>query len=326
MRALVTGATGHVGANLCRLLVERGDAVVALCHTESDALDGVEVERVPGDVLRPETLGAAVDGVDVAFHLAARISIDGDRDGQVRAVNVEGTRNVVTACLREGVERLVHCSSFHAFAQAPYEEELTEERPPVAPSGFPYDCSKAAGEREVMAGMERGLPAVILNPTAIVGPHDYRPSLMGEVLLDLYHGRLPSLVPGGSDWVDVRDVCDAAVSAVEHGTPGDRYLLGGGWTTVGELAALAESITGRKRPRLTTPLWLARAGIPFARLHSRLSGKRPLYTQESLARLVRSSRFVSRAKATRDLGFQPRPLRTTLEDAYAWFATAGKLD
>ncbi len=329
MRALVTGATGHVGANLCRLLVERGDTVVALYHTESDALDGldgVELEPVQGDVLRVETLGAAVDGVDVAFHLAARISIDGDRDGQVHAVNVEGTRNVVAACLGAGVARLVHCSSFHAFTQAPYDEQLTEERPPVGPSGFPYDRSKAAGEREVMAGIERGLPAVILNPTAIVGPHDYRPSLMGEVLLDLYHGRLPSLVPGGSDWVDVRDVCDAAVSAVERGTPGERYLLGGGWTTAGELAALAESITGKRRPRLTTPVWLARAGVPLARLHSRLSGKRPLYTQESLDRLVRSSRCVSHAKATRDLGFEPRPLRTTLEDTYAWFAAAGRLD
>jgi dihydroflavonol-4-reductase len=325
LRALVTGATGHVGANLCRLLVERGDTVVALCHTESDALDGVELERAEGDVLKVETLRAAVDGVDVAFHLAARISIDGDRDGQVHAVNVEGTRNVVAACLSAGVDRLVHCSSFHAFTQAPFDEELTEERPRVGSSAFPYDRSKVAGEREVMAGIERGLPAVILNPTAILGPHDYKPSLMGEVLLDLYHGRLPSLVPGGSDWVDVRDVCDAAVSALEHGTPGERYLLGGGWTTVGELAAVAESITGRKRPRLTTPLWLARAGVPFAKLHSRLTGRRPLYTQESLDRLVRSSRCVSHAKATRDLGFNPRALRTTLEDAYAWFATVGRL-
>ena len=269
MKALVTGATGLVGANLCRTLVERSDTVVALCHSDSDALDGMDLERVPGDVLRTETLLDAADGADVAFHLAARISIDGDPDGQVRAVNVEGTRNVVTACLRAGVRRLVHFSSFHALTQAPFDDELTEDRPPVGPSAFPYDRSKAAGEREVLAGIERGLPAVILNPTAIIGPHDYRPSLMGEVLLDLYHGRLPSLVPGGSDWVDVRDVCDAAVSAAERGTPGERYLLGGGWTTVGELAALAESITARKGPRLTSPLWLARAGVPFVKLHSR---------------------------------------------------------
>jgi dihydroflavonol-4-reductase len=321
----VTGATGHVGANLCRSLAGRGDTVFALCHKPSDALDGVDVERVTGDVLQIETLRDALDGVEVVFHLAARISIDGDPDGQVHAVNVEGTRNVVAACLDAGVRRFIHFSSFHAFTQAPFDEELTEDRSPVGPTAFAYDRSKAAGEREVLAGVERGLPAVILNPTAIIGPHDHRPSLMGEVLLDLYHGRLPSLVPGGSDWVDVRDVCDAAVAGVERGTPGERYLLGGGWTTVRELATLVESITGRKGPRFTTPLWLARAGVPFARLHSRLSGRRPLYTIESLDRLVRSSRCVSHAKAARDLGFAPRPLRATLEDAYAWFEAAGRL-
>lgn len=325
MRAAVTGATGHVGANLCRSLVERGDTVVALCYRTGSALDGVELERVQGDVLRPETLLEVFDAADVVFHLAARISIEGDPDGRVWAVNVEGTRNVVEGCLRARVGRLIHFSSFHAFAQAPYDEELTEERPRVGSSSFPYDRSKAEAELAVMAGIERGLSAVILNPTAIIGPHDYRPSLMGEVLLDLYHGRLPSLVPGGSDWVDVRDVCDAALASVERGRVGERYLLGGGWTAVGELAALAESITGRKAPRLTTPLWLARAGVPFVKLHSRWSGTRPLYTHESLDRLVRSSRCVSHAKASRDLGFEPHPLRTTLEDAYAWFGAAGRL-
>lgn len=325
MKALVTGATGHVGANLCRTLVERGHTVVALCHNPSDALDGVDVERAPGDVLRPETLRDAAQGADVAFHLAARISIDGDPDGKVRAVNVDGTRNVVAACLEARVRRFIHFSSFHAFRQAPFDQELTEDRPPVDSSAFPYDRSKAAGEREVLAAVERGLQAMILNPTAIIGPHDYRPSLMGEVLLDLYHGRLPSLVPGGSDWVDVRDVCDAAIAGVEQGRPGERYLLGGGWASVADLAAMAESITGRKGPRFTTPLWLARAGVPFARLHSRLTGKRPLYTHESLDRLVRSSRRVSHAKAARELGFAPRPLRTTLEDSYAWLDAAGRL-
>ncbi len=326
MNALVTGATGHVGANLCRLLVERGHRVRALHRHPGVALDGVALEDVTGDVLRIQTLLDALDGIDVVFHLAARISIDGDPDGQVWSVNVEGTRNVVAACLRAGVDRLVHFSSFHALRQAPLDEELTEDRPPVGPTAYAYDRSKAAGELEVSIGIERGLSAIILNPTAIIGPHDYLPSLMGEALLDLYHRRLPSLVPGGSDWVDVRDVCDAALASVDLGTPGARYLLAGGWTTLHDFATLAASITGRKRPGLTTPMWLAHAGVPFARLYGRWTGKPPLYTHESLDHLVRSNRRVSRARARRELGFEPRPLRDTLEDTYGWLRSAGRLD
>ncbi len=285
MRVAVTGASGHVGANLCRLLVERGETVVALCHRDVQPLEGLGVEKV----------------------------------------HVEGTRNVVDACLGAGVQRLVHFSSFHAFEQAPFDEELTEDRPPVSESGFAYDRSKVEGEREVLTGVERGLPAVILNPTAIMGPHDYGPSLMGEALLDLYGGKLPALVPGGSDWVDVRDVAAAAVASVDRGRSGQRYLLSGCWTTVTELAALVEKITGAKPPRITTPLWLARAGVPLMRLFSRVTGVRPLYTHESLDRLVRSSRKVSHAKASRELGFEPRPLEMTLEDTYHWFRSTGRL-
>jgi dihydroflavonol-4-reductase len=299
--------------------------VVALVHHGSEALVGLEVERVDGDVLRPETLLYAFDGADVVMHLAARISIEGDPDGQVQAVNVVGSRHVVTACLRAGVGRLVHFSSFHAFEQAPFDETLTEDRPKVGRSGFAYDRSKARGEEEVLAGVDRGLSAVILNPTAIIGPNDFGPSLMGQVLLDLYHRRLPTLVPGGSEWVDARDVVDAALASIEVGRPGTNYLLSGGWTPVRTLASLAETATGVRAPRFTTPIWLARTGVPFAKLYSRMMGQRPLYTHESLDRLVRSSRRVDCARARRELGFSPRPLEKTVEDTYAWFRSAGRI-
>ncbi len=325
MRIAVTGAGGHVGGNVVRTLLESGHEVVALCRRDTRAVEGLEVTRASADVLEPRTLEPAFAGADAVIHTAGRISIEGDPDGSVRAVNVDGTRNVVRAALAAGVGRLVHFSSFHAFRQAPYDEPLTEARPPVGADGFPYDRSKAAGEREVLTGVERGLPAVILNPTAILGPHDHKPSLMGRVLLDLARGALPALVPGGSDWVDVRDVAGAAAAALERGRPGERYLLSGRWTSVAELAALAEAITGTPRPRLAVPLWLARIGVPFARLQARVAGTRPLYTHESLDRLVRSSRVVSHEKARRELGFDPRPLEETLADSYAWFRAAGAL-
>lgn len=325
VKIAVTGAGGHVGGNVVRTLLEAGHEVVALCRNDTRAIEGLKVTRVSGDVLDPPTLEPAFAGADAVIHTAGRISIEGDADGSVRAVNVDGTRNVIDAALAGGIGRLVHFSSFHAFRQAPYEEPLTEERPPVGSEGFPYDRSKAAGEREVLAGVERGLEAVILNPTAIVGPHDFKPSLMGQVLLDLARGALPAIVPGGSDWVDVRDVAGAAVAALDRGRPGERYLLSGRWTSVTHLAGLAEAVTGTPRPRLTVPLWLARIGVPFARIQARMTATRPVYTHESLDRLVRSSRDVLHEKARRELGFDPRPLEETLADSYAWFRAAGML-
>ncbi len=314
-----------MGANLCRALLARGDRVVTLVHRGNESLVGLDVERVDGDVLRPDTLMHAFDGAEVVMHLAARISIEGDPDGRVNAVNVQGTRHVVAACLRAGVQRLVHFSSFHAFEQAPFDEPLTEDRPRVGRTGFAYDRSKAGGEREILAGVDRGLSAVILNPSAIIGPNDFGPSLMGQVLLDLYHRRLPTLVPGGSEWVDVRDVVAAAVASIEIGRPGASYLLSGGWTPVRTLASLAETVTAVPAPRFTTPLWLARTGVPLAMLYSRLTGERPLYTRESLDRLVRSSRRVDCTRARQELGFDPRPLEESVRDTYAWFRSAGRL-
>src|SRR5437868_245817 len=209
MKIAVTGATGHVGGNLVRALVERGHQVRALVREEHRTLEGVEVERVRGDVGDPESLERAFDGVERVFHLAARISIAPGDEDEVQRVNVVGVRNVVAACLKVGVKRLLHMSSIHAMSAQPLGETIDESRPLASgPDLMTYDRSKAEGEREVIAGIERGLDAVRVNPTAILGPYDFRPSPMGEVLLDLYHRRLPALVEGGFDWVDVRDIVD----------------------------------------------------------------------------------------------------------------------
>jgi dihydroflavonol-4-reductase len=325
MKVLVTGAGGHIGGNLVRALLAGGRRVRALVRNDTRPLEGLDVERVPGDVLRPETLAPALEGVDVVYHLAGIITIEGDPDGRVWQTNVEGVKNVAAACLAAKVRRLVHFSSIHAFRQPPLLEPLDETRPLVeGEQEMAYDRTKAAGHREILAAVQRGLDAVIVHPTAVLGPIDFKPSAMGQVLLGLYHRRLPALVDGGFDWVDVRDVVAGALAAEEKGRTGQNYLLSGAWRSVKELADLVAEVTGMRSPRFTSPMWLARVGAPFLGGWARMTGHRPLYTADSL-RALRSNRRISSDKARGELGYSSRPLRDTIADAFEWFRGAGML-
>lgn len=322
---VVTGASGHLGANLVRALLERGAHVRVLVHQDRRALVGLNVECVEGDVADPVSVERALAGARVVFHAAGLISLLRTEWPRLEAVNVIGTRNVVDACVKVGVARLVHFSSVHALVQEPLDVPVDETRPLVDSHRCPpYDRSKAAAEREVLRGLERGLDAVILYPTAMIGPHDYRPSHLGAVLLALARGKLPALVAGGFDWVDVRDVVEGALRAAELAPPGGRYLLSGHWASIEELATLAARITGVSAPNWVCPMALARIGAPFATWWALLSGRRPLFTSVSLEAL-RSNPSISHARATRELGYQPRPLFDTLADTYRWFAEAGML-
>lgn len=330
MRVAVTGATGHVGSNLVRALVDRGDQVRVLVRDRGDALAGLEVERVRGDLGDTDALQRLFTGVEVVFHLAAMISISGDPHGHVRATNVDGTRRVATAALAAGVRRLVHCSSVHAFdlymPGAAGEQQVDEQWPrvPDAAPHFAYDRSKAAGERALREVMALGLEAVIVHPSGVVGPHDYGPSRMGRVLLGLYHRSLPSLIDGGFDFVDVRDVVAGLLAAAERGAPGANYILGGHHLRVAALARIAEQVTGVRSPRINAPIWALRYGVPVVEALGRVLGKEPLYTRESLAVLETRARF-STARARSELGYLPRSTLDTVRDTYTWFEQAGLL-
>jgi dihydroflavonol-4-reductase len=188
----------------------------------------------------------------------------------------------------------------------------------------PYDRSKAAGEGEVHKGIEQGLDAVIVIPTGIIGPYDDEPSYFGEALLTIARGKLPALIAGGFDWVDVRDVVEGATRAEERAVSGARYLLSGHWISVPEIAAIVAQVIGVPSPRLVCPMWLAPAGIPFTTGFARLTGKRPLYTRASLKALS-GNRNISHERATRDLDYNPRPFQETIVDTLRWFEENGYL-
>jgi dihydroflavonol-4-reductase len=326
MKVAVTGAAGHVGANLVRALLARGDQVRVLVHTDTRGIAGLPVEHCHGSVTDSAAVLRLVDGVQRVYHLAAKVSIEPRERAELHRVNVGGMQCVVEACRAAGVARLVHVSSIHAFASYPRHEPITEDRALATGRDLPgYDASKVAAERVVQAAVASGLDAVVLNPTAILGPHDCRPSHLGEVLLDLYHQRLPGLVAGGFDWVDVRDVAAGILAAADQAPAGSRYLLGGQRATVAELAQLVAQVTGRRAPWLVAPMWLARAMAPGAEWAARLAGRRPLFTPESLYAL-RNHLEISSSRARQELGYAPRSLETTVRDTFEWFREAGMLE
>lgn len=326
MTVVVTGANGHIGANLVRALIAEGRPTRCLVHVNRQAIAGLDTEIVQGDIRDQESLGRAFDGAEVVYHLAANISLSMDSWPLLEWVNVIGTRNVVEACLHSGVRRLIHFSSIHALVQEPMSAPVDESRPLVVSRRCPpYDRSKAAAEKEVQRGVERGLDAVIINPTAIIGPHDYQLSYFGEALLAMVQRKLPALVAGGFDWVDVRDVVAGAMRAEEQAPAGAKYLLSGHWVSLSGLAAMVAGITRVPSPRFVCPLWLARLGAPVVAALGHRNGKRPLYTSASI-KALRSNRNISHDRASRELGYQPRPFRETLMDTLRWFQENGQLN
>ncbi len=317
MKISITGASGHIGANLCRALLASGHSLKVLINQYTVSLEGLELEKISGNLLDPGSLHELSGGSDVFIHLAASISINGDR--QVLDTNFEGTKNVLKAVKESGIRRLIHFSSIHALDHDPHNETLNEKRPLALKDPIVYNRSKAMAERAVLEAVEGGLDAVIINPTSVMGPNDFKPSLIGQAILQLYHGKIPALVPGGYDWVDVRDVVSGTINAIEMGRRGESYLLSGHFVSLEELYEQLRSIKGNGKELPVLPFWLAGLGVPFLKLWARMTGSRPLYTRESLKILKTAHPGISCEKADRELNYHPRPFRETLADTIAWF-------
>ena len=325
---VVTGAPGHLGNNLVRLLLAEGYKVrcMALRGESLESLKGLDVEIVEGDVRDPSSLDRAVSGADIVYHLASVISLTPGHAHLLREVNVKGARNVAEACLRNGVRRLVYTSSIHALVEPPLGRAIDESQP-CDPSRIKmaYSKSKAEGTLEVLEVVRSGLDVVVLYPTGMIGPYDFRPSEMGRVVLDYVRGKIPARVSGGYDFVDVRDVAYGHLLAARQGLPGEGYILSGEWISVDDLMEELSLIANVPMPKVRIPLPLAQAYAWASTWVSAKLGTRPLFTSDSLDTL-RSNSLVTCDKARRYLGYRARPIRETLRDTVVWFREAGMLD
>ena len=314
---IVTGAAGHLGSTIVRLLSQAGQNVRALSLAGEAQRARRGVTWFTGDVCRPEslrTLFSGLDGRDVCvIHAAGVVDISGEMSARMRDVNVEGTKNVIALCREFDVRRLVYVSSVHAIPEREDMGVMREIRAfsPDAVTGG-YAKTKAEATQAVLDAAAAGLDAVVVHPSGILGPYDDAGNHLVQVLRDYLRGKLPACVRGGYDLVDVRDVASGCIRAALHGRSGECYILSNRHYEVSDMLKLArEAGGGRKLPVL--PMWMAEAAVPLLGLVAKLRRQRPLYTRYSLYALKSNDRF-DHDKATAELNYRPRDLRATIRD------------
>lgn len=317
---VVTGGTGHIGNVLVRKLVETGQHVRVIVPPQEDdrSLRGLNIELVHGDVRDALSLVEAFRGAKVVYHLAGIVSIMSGYADVFQQVNVIGTQNVLEACFIAGVDRLVYTSSVHAFVELPHGQVAGEDTEINAEKVIgDYAKSKASATCLVRQAIQRGLDAVIVHPSGVIGPYEFKLSNTGRLISRFLAGRTVFYINGGYDFVDVRDVADGLIQACAKGRKGENYILSGEWIGVKELLRLLQEITADTTRQCKVPIWGAKMIAPFTDLYARFRKTEPLLTSYSIYTLQSNSLF-SHEKATRELGYSPRPLKETLADTVHW--------
>ena len=318
---LVTGATGHIGNVLVRQLLEKGERVRALIWKGEDTapLRNLPVETMEGDVLDLQGLQPAFNGVDTVFHLAGIISIMPGLNPFVWDVNVQGTRNVLQAARQAGIRRFIYTSSIHAIARAPHGIQINESLPFDMHNPYgAYDRSKAEASLDVQKAAQDGMDAVIVCPTGVIGPYDFRRSEMGNIILDASQRKTTLYVDGAYDFVDVRDVADGLIKASENGRSGESYILSGEKISVRYLLETIREVTGYAFPKFKIPFHLAEFFSRFTPAYYSWRKTKPKFTPYSLE-VLQSNSDISHAKASRELGYTPRPFHVSIADTVRWF-------
>ncbi|HTT63756.1 MAG TPA: hopanoid-associated sugar epimerase [Bryobacteraceae bacterium] len=316
---LVTGATGFLGWHVARLLVERGHKVRALVRRKVREL---EVEEVPGDLRDPASVARAVGGCGLVFHVAADYRLWAADEREIYASNVDGARHVFEAARNAGVERVVYTSTVGCIG-VPRGGEGDEDAPvSLGEMKGPYKRSKFLAERTALALAGFGLPVVIVNPTAPVGDHDFKPTPTGRIVLDFLKGDMPAYIDTGLNVVDARDVALGHLLACERGRTGERYILGSENLTLAQILGKLAAITGRPAPTVKLPYAVAYAAGVVNTAWAVVTGKPPRVPFDAV-RMARKKMFVSHAKAARELGFAPGPADAALRRAVEWFEANG---
>jgi dihydroflavonol-4-reductase len=324
MKVLVTGGTGFVGSQLAAALVRRGDDVRVLRRADSSlvALDNLPVEHVTGDILDPRAVAKAVSGCDLVFHVAALSSYWRAQEALVYRINVDGTRVVMNACLQAAVPRVVFTSSVAAVGiprnGLPADETMAFD---AVSASLAYADSKHRAEREVLAAIERGLSAVIVNPAAVFGPGDHH-LISGSMIVAFARQSLPVVPPGGLCVVDIDAVVQGHLAAAERGRTGERYILGGENLSFAQIVKTICEVVGQSSPRWTLPSWTLSPTAVAIDTINRLNLRSPVLSGDQ-ARLSAYNIHFDSSKAVRELSYPLLPFRNAVERAYDWYRQHG---
>lgn len=326
--ALITGGSGHVGANLVRELSNRGYKVRCIDFDgDHRAFEGYDVELIKGSVTDVESLDKAFTGVDVVFHTAAIISLERKNRDLIRSVNVDGTKNVCEMALKHKISKLIHFSSVDAFIREPLDAPLLEDRSLVVDQNtVPYDLSKADAQRIVLEYCERGLDASIIHPSGIFGPNDFKPSLFGQEFLNIAKGKRPYSINVGYDYVDVRDLCETAVNCIEKGVNKQNYIVGGNYMDFVYMAEVMAEVLGKKLMRGTLPFFTIYLSLPIYYLQSLFSNAPRAITLDSIHTIKVQNKNIPSQLAKDQLGHSPRSVEETITDTLKFFKDSGSLD
>ena len=334
MTTLVTGATGFIGGNLARALAARDEEVRVLVRRNSNdlAIRGVPVTRVVGDLLSPESLREAVAGCETVYHCAANYSFWARQRDDIYQTNVGGTRNLLEAARAAGVRKVVFTSSVSTIGlpescgKHPGGPLGTEEMAPQQSHLIgSYKQSKYQGEQFALSQNDDDFHVVVVNPCAPVGAWDVKPTPTGRIPLDFARGRVPGYLSTGMNLVDVCDVAQGHILAMERGTPGERYILGNRNLTLLEVFSILADITGRRPPRVRFPYWMVLA-IAYCDqwIESDLMHREPSIPVEGI-KITRHPMYVTPQKAIDELGLPQSPVEQALEKALQWFSDYGYL-
>lgn len=325
MKALVTGATGFVGANLVRELLKDGTAVRVLVRSGSPrtTIERLDVEVIPGDLEDRDLLRRALKGCQVLYHVAARYSLSEKEAAAMHRANVEGTRNILEVALDVGMERVVYTSTVGALG-IPKDGLPGSENTPVTLSDMvgAYKRSKFLAEREAERMARLGLPVVIVNPSAPIGAWDVKPTPTGRMLVNYLKGQMPGYIHTGLNLVHVRDVARGHILAAQKGLVGEKYVLGNANLTLREIFGLLEQISGVPAPRWRIPYPVALLAAGASELYARVSRQDPQIPLTGV-RMARKMMFFNSSKAIRELHFPQTPVEDALRDAVEWFWAHG---
>ncbi len=322
MRVLVTGATGFLGNNIVRALLGDGHSVTAAKRVSSDprTLDGLQVQTVDANLTELSQIGSVIGDVDLVIHAAALIQLGWSRLSQSRTVNVQGTRTIAQACRRHGV-RMLHISTVDALAASDGITPVNETQLEPAKPECSYVISKREAEDVFLDEVANGLDGVILSPGFMVGPYDWRPS-SGEMMLAINKQWVPFAPAGGSSVADVRDVAAGVIAAIEHGRCGERYILGGENISYLDLWQQMATVMDRPKPKSVLPDWLAHTAGCCGDLVSKLTKNEPQINSAATS-MGQMFHWYDSSKAKNELGYQPQPIKTAVEDAWQWFQLHG---